>query len=311
MGAILTPTRKLRFMPEQIIVHAEELAYLRGRLRASLASPALTITNLQDLQERIEAHTQGLLVAGPDLLNLLSFWLDAEDRDEVFAVAFGLLRTQIPAFAQRVMDAFMAASGSRLSGLGDALGAVQEPVSEAALLKLVEQGAAVHAAQAALALANRRRLYAGHPRLVSLLGDENPAIALLAWRAVALVDEAGAAHDRPYAQAARSDAAALREAAFNAGAWHGESWVLPALAQLAQRGDLVGWRGLAALGDARCVPLLTSGLSEADTIPAPLRAPLAARRLARNVGAARLRRFFVRIAGSGARVGLLVRPTSE
>ncbi|MEC5386805.1 hypothetical protein VVD49_13805 [Uliginosibacterium sp. H3] len=275
MGSIRTPVRKLRFIPGQIATHAEELAYLRSRLRASLASPALTIVNIQDLQERCEAHVQGLVVAGPDLLSLVSASLEADDRDEVFAAAYGLLRTQIPAFAQRVIDAFMSASGNRLTGLADALGAVQETLSEAALLKVVEQGDARRAAHAGLALANRRCLYAGHPRLATLLGDEDTAIALLAWRVAALLDEPGAAHDRPYALAARSEDVALREAAFHAGAWHGESWVLPALAQLAQRGDLVGWRGLAALGDARCVPLLTSGLQE--EIPLALRAPLAAR----------------------------------
>lgn len=275
MALVTAPQRKLRFIPQQIVTHAEELAYLRGRLRASMASPALNIVSLHQLHERIEAHIQGLMVAGPDLLDMLAAWLEGDERDEVFAAACGLLRTRIPAFEVRVLDAFMAAGGARLTGIGDALGVVGSPHVDAALLGAVDRADALHAAHAALALANRRLIDAAHPRLASLLAEADTAIAVLAWRCVTLLDDAGSPQERPYNKAVRSEDATLREAALTAAAWHGEQWVLPALAQLAQREDMVGWRGLAAWGDERCVALMQTGLDA--MIPPPQRAALAAR----------------------------------
>ena len=67
MVAIAPLVRRYRFIPERITLHAEELAYLWQRRRASLRAPDITLPDFTYLQERIEAHLQGLLVAGDEL----------------------------------------------------------------------------------------------------------------------------------------------------------------------------------------------------------------------------------------------------
>ena len=56
MVAIAPLVRRYRFIPERITLHAEELAYLWQRRRASLRAPDITLPDFTYLQERIEAH---------------------------------------------------------------------------------------------------------------------------------------------------------------------------------------------------------------------------------------------------------------
>ena len=56
MVAIAPLVRRYRFIPERITLHAEELAYLWQRRRASLRAPDITLPDFTYLQERIEAE---------------------------------------------------------------------------------------------------------------------------------------------------------------------------------------------------------------------------------------------------------------
>ena len=87
MVAIAPLVRRYRFIPERITLHAEELAYLWQRRRASLRAPDITLPDFTYLQERIEAHLQGLLVAGDELATMLDGFLHGDQRDEAFAAA--------------------------------------------------------------------------------------------------------------------------------------------------------------------------------------------------------------------------------
>ena len=100
MVAIAPLVRRYRFIPERITLHAEELAYLWQRRRASLRSPDITLPDFTYLQERIDAHLQGLLVAGAELAPMLDGFLHGDQRDEAFAAAWALLRPSAMASAK-------------------------------------------------------------------------------------------------------------------------------------------------------------------------------------------------------------------
>lgn len=260
MAAIAPLRRQRHYMPELVVSHAEELAYLWGRRRAAVYSETLTLRDLQHLHERIDAHLQGMLVAGRELPALLGDWLASDDRDEVFAIACALLRGGEPAQAAVVADAFRAAAGKRLDGLRDALGAAPQTHTEAALRSALAGDDPARAAAAAAALATQRRLAADDAALARLLQAEAPAVASLAWRALALID-APAGAQPPYREALRRPQTGLRGAVLAAASWRGEAWVAQAARQLAEAGDPAGPDFWAAIGDTAATPPWTTLLA--------------------------------------------------
>lgn len=273
MVAIAPLHRNRHFMPELIVTHAEELAYLWGRRRAAVSSDSLTLRDLQHLHERIDAHLQGMLVAVAELPALLGDWLASTDRDEVFAIACALLRGGDAAHAATVAAAFGSASGARLLGLRDALGAAPQIHTETALHAALNGDDDARAAAAAAALAGQRRIGAGEPALLRLLQAEDPAVAEQAWRTLALLDGAGMPQP-PYRDAVRRPQPGLRRVVLAAASWRGEAWVPQVARQLAEGGDAVGLEHWAAVGDTALQAPWTNLLA---ATPAPSRCALLAR----------------------------------
>src|SRR5437868_12873331 len=89
--------------------HFEELQFLWGQRRPALRSPLYTARELLDLEERIEAHVQGLLVAGDQVIPLVEEGLTGDDPLLVFASTYALLRLNTEAAIQRAGAAFAAA----------------------------------------------------------------------------------------------------------------------------------------------------------------------------------------------------------
>ncbi|MCX9156602.1 hypothetical protein OPU71_10760 [Niveibacterium sp. 24ML] len=232
--------RRQNHIPELAQTHAEELAYLWHRRRHSLRSTELTTRAFAELNERIEAHLQGLLITGDALAEIAAPSLLSEDRDEVFAGAWPMLRSGSANAARTILEAFAAASGERLLGLRDALGMASPLHTEATLRAALTHGQSHHAAAAAVVLATQRRLEPTHPRLATLLDEADPAIASQAWRAVLQIDQQSEPIPRPYAAAIAHSDAQLRAAALEAGVWRGESWVPRVIKQLAESGDSIG-----------------------------------------------------------------------
>ena len=87
--------------------HFEELQFLWPQRRAALRSPRYTMRELGDLEGRIEAHVQGLLVGGMQTRPLLEPVLAEEDADVAFAAAYALLRFEQPALHALVLDALL------------------------------------------------------------------------------------------------------------------------------------------------------------------------------------------------------------
>jgi len=242
-------SRRRAFIPELAQTHAEELAYLWHRRRSAVRSATLTIRDFGELNERIEAHLEGLLVCGDSLSAIVAERLSLDDRDEVFAGAWPLLRSGEADAARTVLSAFAAAQGERLCGLRDALGMASPVHTEATLRAALSQGSPAHAAAAALALATQRRLDPADTRLAKLLDDPSPAVATQAWRALLQVDSASNPIPRPYAAAIGHDDQTLRAAALEAGVWRSEPWAPAVIRKLAEAGDPLGLAWWTAVGE--------------------------------------------------------------
>lgn len=274
MVAIAPLVRRHRFIPGRVAVHAEELAYLWQRRRASLRAPDIMLRDFAYLQERIEAHLQGLLVAGDELVPMLDGALHGDQRDDVFAAAWALLRSERPGTTRKVLEAFAAAGGAPLEGFADALAMAPPGLSGATLQAALVHGSPPHAAAAALALGSHRQLDPRSPRLGSLLRDASPAVAAVAWRALLALDATPGAPRLPFAEALRVPSPALRRAVLDVAVWRGEAWVPEAVRQLAADGDETGLGWYAALCPA---DEQDAALTLLARQPAHLRAALAAR----------------------------------
>ena len=271
MVAIAPLQRRHNFMPDLAVTHAEELAYLWHRRRASLRSAELTLRDFVYLIERIEAHLQGMLVAGEALGEMFGGALKGDDRDEVFAAAWALLRRGHPDNVRMVLEAFAAADGAAIGGFADALAMAPPTHTEPTLRAALAHGSAAHAVAAALALASWKRLDPASKHLGQLLLHDEPAVAEAGWRAL-LQLEGGP--PPPFVEALRRPLPPLRRAVLDVAVWRGEAWLPEALRRFAAEGDeaALGW----------CAALC--GEDEQDAVlaliaarPAPQRAGLAAR----------------------------------
>lgn len=259
---------RARHIADLLQVHAEDLAFVWSQRREALVSRKHTPREFGELNERIEAHVQGLLVAEPTtLVSLMQPQLAAPDRDDAFAAAYALLRLAEPSSAHAVVVEFSRATGATLAGLRDALGCAPHALFAAEMLSALDQAKPITAVSAAVVLANHRLLDCQSPRLALLLEDADPWVCELAWRAAAVADAttSQAAPKRPFKHALAHAAPAVRSAGWVAVAWSGQARAMPLLRQLAGEGDPVALHWLAVLGSDEDAPLLQkAALAMAD-----------------------------------------------
>lgn len=246
---------RTRYIPQLLDIHADDLAFLWGQRRAALDSLEMTLRDVAQLNERIEAHVQGLLVAPPAALaQRLDAALAGTERDEVFASAIAALRCEDPATMHRVIAAFSRAAGPALLGLRDALG--HAPAARVAdeLRNALANAKPEVAAAAAVALANQRLLTPDAPGLARLLLDEDAEVCTQAWAAAWRADRQMAkpspapAAARPYREALARPEAAVRSEAWASLAWSGLAQALPPLRRAVADGDEVALHWLCVLG---------------------------------------------------------------
>ena len=79
---------RARYIPSLLQTHLDDLAFIAGQRREALGSRLHSLREFGELNERMEAHLQGALIAPPETLTAqLQPQLAAEDRDEAFASA--------------------------------------------------------------------------------------------------------------------------------------------------------------------------------------------------------------------------------
>jgi uncharacterized protein (TIGR02270 family) len=238
------------FLPDLLEEHLEEIQFLWPIRDRGLRSPQMTMRDIANFENRIDAHVDGALVPGEAAYPFLHPLLEADDEHAAFAAAFVLLRHGTEIALARVRAALSNGTGKRLTGIGRALqmGSADALLNDLGTVFRADDAA--RTATAAEALSYHVRWKGSHDRLLDLLSEENPAIRKTAWRIVANLGIA--AEPKRYAAAMRDDDAAVREAALLAAAWTGVSGALGiarAAAGTPSKAELPAYRLLAALGE--------------------------------------------------------------
>src|SRR5690606_28957351 len=106
--------------------HQEELLWLWPQWQAALRSDDYVPAELADLEERIEAHTDALVLADEAAVPLLEPALAGEPA-EALAAAYALLRMADPERAAPVLDALGGGEGETLWALARGIGYAPAP----------------------------------------------------------------------------------------------------------------------------------------------------------------------------------------
>src|SRR5438067_9661211 len=109
---------ELPILPDILEEHLGEFEFLWDQRRDALRSPRYTPRELVELEDRIEAHVQGLLAGGEQTAALVRPGLGGDELWPAFAAAYVLSRLGGRA---AVWDAFARAQGGRLAGIRQAL----------------------------------------------------------------------------------------------------------------------------------------------------------------------------------------------
>jgi uncharacterized protein (TIGR02270 family) len=211
------------------------------------------------LEERIEAHLQGLLTAGDRLLPFVEEALAGEDPNSIFAAAYALLRLHSEPALQRVVRALQTPTGKKLEGLRMALrhGPIDRIGSQ--IQAMAVDAPAPIAVVAMEALVFHGAVQPTLDRVQRFISDETPSVRQAGWR---LVSYLGLRCDaKSYAAALRDDETGVKAAALGAAAWCGEPALLAVGRQLAAAPSpehLEALRFLAVLGGPDDLPRIAA-----------------------------------------------------
>jgi uncharacterized protein (TIGR02270 family) len=263
---------KLSYIPELVEHHYEELQFLWGQREFALRSPLYTLPKFLDLEQRIEAHVQGLLVAGADLIQIVEQGLTSDDPSTSFAAAYALLRLENETATLAVIQAFSGAHGKQMLGLRQALSLARMEQILPSLPFLFFSSAAPTVAAAADVLAWHGALPPPGLTIDTLLQDEDPSVRETAWGVVA---NSGLALDpKLYAAAVRDEKPEVRRAGLWAAAWTAVPGALLMARQLAETPtpeNLYGLELLAVLGTPEDVQRMIAIAKVKDLGPARLK----------------------------------------
>lgn len=260
---------RARFIPDLLQIHLDDLAFIAGQRREALYSRRHTLREFGELNERLEAHVQGALVAPREvLLAHLQPQLASNDRDDAFAAAQVLLRLAEPQPTRAVLVEFSRASGDTLAGLRDALGLAPPALFIDEVRAALDKAKPATAAAAAVALANQRLLDSDCPRLAKLLEDDDPDVCELAWRAALTSDaiKPPAISARPFQSAVTHESRAVCDAAWRSAAWAGHAAALPLLRSRAASGDAMALHWLTILGGPEDVSVVQKAALQLDDV---------------------------------------------
>ncbi len=209
----------LAFIPDIAEEHFEELQFLWSQRRNALRSAAYTMREMGMLEERIEAHVQGLLVLGEELPGFVAAGLASSDEMPAFAAAYALLRSGTADALERVQNALLEGEGKRLDGIREALAHGPAQPLIPLLQSLFISAPPPLAVAAGEALAFHRALQVSAEQLTPLLRDEAPAVRRSAWRIAAYAGMP--VPPALYDIALRDEDPGVKAAALTAAAWNG------------------------------------------------------------------------------------------
>ncbi len=233
-----TPSFQLSLLEE----HLEEVQMLWELRRTALRDPDYTIEEFTEVEERLEAHVDGLLIGGDHALPLLGEGLSQTDPIEVFSASYVLLRRESGRCADLVMDSFLSAEGETLEGVTHSL--VHGPVDlvRDRLLTTAKDASPAIAAAAMEALTFHRDRSVTHDRLSEFFAHEDAGVRSAAWRITGMLepDEIVAKRLKPpwrspaKGAALEDDVPEIRDHALLAAIWTVQPWVLDYCDSIAQ-----------------------------------------------------------------------------
>lgn len=206
--------------------HFEEVGFLWTQRQSAIRSPRYTLRELHELEERIEAHVQGLLVGGEQTAVMLQPGLAAEEAEPAFVAAYVLSRLDQPDVRTQVWDAFLKAKGPGLTGIAQALCHLPVDPVLPKLRQIMAGTIPVSSelkAAAAEVLGFHGRLEVKAPEMERLLKDDNPAVRETAWRAAS---NGIAPAPEAYQAGLRDENVSVRRAALLAAVWGKQAWLL-------------------------------------------------------------------------------------
>ena len=210
------PGPRAMFITDIVVEHLEEVEFLWCQRQSALRSPKLTIREFSELEERIEAHVQGVLAAGDGVGIVAGEGLASDDAPTVFASAYALLRHGSTESVKAVVHAFAMAEGARLEAMCQAL-CRAGPASALAALRSEEKTPPLTAAAIEMVMAFRQPQEKESKKLDALLEHAEPAVRARAWQAASYrnVPRSGA----QYETGLKEPDPAARQEAVQAAAW--------------------------------------------------------------------------------------------
>lgn len=235
---------RTRIMREILEEHFEELQILWNLRQSAIRSPEYALAALQRLDERIEAHADGLVVGGERIIPLVEEGLVGDDWLPVFASAYTLLRLGGPTAPGRAIDAFLRAEGKQLEGFRQALchGPIDSIIPQ--LRQAVNDSSGLIAAVSAEAL-TFHYLDFKDGTLKEFLTSDEAEVRKSGWRVAAMINS----HLAPelYERALHDEDPNVRREAMNAAGWNRERWLLDYCRELANEPLPKNWDGLMIL----------------------------------------------------------------
>jgi uncharacterized protein (TIGR02270 family) len=253
----MAPDAAWTFLPDLLEEHLEEIQFLWPIRERGIRSPRMTLRGLQNFEDRLDAHAEGILVAGEDAYPLIDPLLEADDNDATFTATFVLLRIATEIALSRIRDALASARGKRLTGMGRALQLGRSDGLLESLGAVFGGDDEARSATAAEALSYHVRWKGSHDRLLQHLTHEDPAVKKAGWRVIGNLGIV--AEPKLYAAAMRDEELAVRDAALTAAAWtgvQGTIGIVRSAAASPSKDNFAAHRLLAALGEPADLPAI-------------------------------------------------------
>lgn len=222
-----------RFIPDILEEHLDELGFLWNRRQAALRSPDYTVRAFFELEDRVQAYLDAILVLRDSATRQIENALgDDDDNLRCFAGAFVWLHRQQPLDGEPVLHAFLAADGETREAIRQAMcfGPVDGITGQLTdLFHTAEPALAVSAAEI---LAYHRRLWVSADAVKPFLADPDAGVRERGWHLVAYTALPIGAE--MYAAALRDEDRTVRRAALYAGAWCREPGALAVCRKFAE-----------------------------------------------------------------------------
>lgn len=218
-------------IPDILEQHFEELEFLWQQRNEALRAPDYTLDELAELEERIAAHTDGLVLGGEEAVPVVREGLTSDESSTALAAAYTLLEMENEDAARLVLEAFQEAKdGGTLEGIraGLCYGPIDSILSH--LREISDSKPPTMASAAAEALAFHSLLNPNAARLGEFCRDEDAQVRRAAWRLVMLTSTHGLLSPDVSSQlseaAARNEDPTVRREAMLAAAWTRQPWLL-------------------------------------------------------------------------------------